>query len=67
MRSAMMRQTLLTPGAPTVTVAMAGAVALAMAGAVALAMVDAAAVATSSAMTAPPGPEPRSDRRSTPR
>src|SRR5467141_1537713 len=53
MRSAMMRQMLLTPcaAAPAVAGAAAGA----------------CAAATSPASTAPPGPEPRTTRRSTPR
>src|SRR6267378_2394207 len=53
MRSAMMRQMLLTPCAAALAVAAAAAGAL--------------AAATSPASTAPPGPEPRTTRRSTPR
>src|SRR5215470_2593527 len=65
-RSAMMRQTLLTPWTP----AIAAAPAVAAAGGAAATrgvVADGIAVATSSAITAPPGPEPRSVRRSTPR
>src|SRR6267378_827739 len=53
MRSAMMRQMLLTPCAAALAVAAAAA--------------GAFAAATSPASTAPPGPEPRTTRRSTPR
>src|SRR5438445_2369252 len=53
MRSAMMRQMLLTPCAPAPAVAAAAA--------------GVFAAATSPASTAPPGPEPRTTRRSTPR
>src|SRR5262245_25056359 len=67
MRSAMIRQTLLTPAVAATRGAVVTAAAAAGVGATAAGVTGAGAPETSAASTAPPGPEPRTARRSTPR